>query len=116
MLLEKHISQDSIFTSARRFSTMNDLEMKYYEYMETLKKNSYNKPYLDYVNMNSCLLQMFITNPYPGFIIQPDTKITVLVNHKISHNEYNYKGNDIFKFKNFGIAQSYTKKTKLAVQ
>jgi flavoprotein len=29
------------------------------------------------------------------------------------HNEYHYKGNDIFKFKNLSIAQNYTKKTKL---
>jgi hypothetical protein len=109
------ISDESVFTSARRFSRLTELETRYFEYMEILKRNSYNKkPYLDYVDMSCCLLPLFITNPSPGFTLHPDTKVMVLVNHKISHNEYNYKGNDIFKFKNLSIAQNFTKKAKIA--
>jgi voltage-gated potassium channel len=110
----KRVSDQSMLNVAKRLSTIYDLENEYKSYLEILKHCSYNnKPYLDYVDIGNCMLPIFITNPSPGFVIQPKTQVTVLINHKIRHNEYHYKGNDIFKFKNLSIAQNYTKKTKL---
>lgn len=86
-----------------------EFDKDYFDKMYKIQETSFNnKAVLDFLDINKTHLPIFITNPPPGFILQKDTYVQLIVYHKIRKNIKNKRNfnpeeklKDILKNKSF---------------